>query len=118
MAAKWFGSIGLMVLLLTASATITAAQNTNPITSLTLPQQRELAVSPSTPGTTPGSLSGETSGTNPITGLPCSGQGSLAVSGAGALPDVATPPPDETSATPQLPSAASVFGPQTTLGSC
>jgi hypothetical protein len=118
MAAKCFGSIGLTVLLLTASVSITAAQNANPITSLSLPEQREIAISPSTPGTTPGALSGETTGTNPLTGLPCSGQGSLSVSGAGGLADVATPPPDETSATPQIPSGSSVFGPQTTLGSC
>jgi hypothetical protein len=118
MAAKRLGLLGLIVLILPASATIAPAQNLNPSTSLTLSPPREIAVSPSTPGTTPGSLSGETTGTNPLTGLPCSGQGSLSVSGAGALPDVATPPPDETSATPQLPSVSSVFGPQTTLGAC
>lgn len=118
MAAKRLGLICLIAVMVPASVTMTPAQTLNPSTSLTLTPPREIAVSPSTPGTTPGSLGGETTGTNPVTGLPCSGQGSLAVSGAGALPDVASPPPDETSATPQIPSVSSVFGPQTTLGAC
>jgi hypothetical protein len=118
MAAKRLVLISLIAVILPATATITPAQNLNPSTSLTLTAPRELAVSPSTPGTTPGTLGGETTGTNPVTGLPCSGQGALSVSGAGALSDVATPPVDEASATPQLPSLSSVFGPQTTLGAC
>jgi hypothetical protein len=109
--------IGLTILVLAATATA-SAQTVNPITTLTVPQQAEVPISPATPGTNPGSLNNETTGTNPITGLPCSGAGSLSVSGAGGLSDSATPPPDSTSPTPELPSLNSVFGSSTSLGSC
>lgn len=111
-----------MLLLAAASAsaqTTSNPNNSNPVTILTVPQTAEIPVSPVTPSTAPGSvLNNETTGTNPLTGLPCSGAGSLSVSGAGALSDSATPPPDSTSPTPQLPSLSSVFGTSTTLGSC
>ena len=94
------------------------AQTVNPFVPQLVPQPAETPVSPVTPSTTPGGLTNETSGNNPLTGLPCTGQGSLAVSGAGALSDSATPPPDQTLLTPQLPTLSSVFGSSTALGSC
>ncbi len=112
--------IGLTVLFLTTSGALALAQNLNPYTSFTLPEQAEIPVSPATPGTLPGSLTNETTGTNALTGLPCSGEGALAVSGAGALGDTAAPPPgeDPTGGTIAEPSATSVFGPTSTLGAC
>jgi hypothetical protein len=74
MAAKRLGLISLIASILSASATIAPAQTLNPSTSLAVTAPREIAVSPSTPGTTPGQLSGETTGTNSLTGLPCSGR--------------------------------------------
>jgi hypothetical protein len=91
---------------------------TNPITTLTLPQQPEIAVSPASPGTAPGSFGNETTGSNPLTGLPCTGEGSLAVSGAGGLADTASPPVGSSPTTPELPTITSVFGSPSTLGSC
>jgi hypothetical protein len=112
--------------LLVAAAGVTASaqtapnpNNSNPVTILTVPNQAEIPVSAVTPPTTPGSvLIGESTGLNPLTGLPCSGAGSLAVSGVGGLADTATPPPGADSATPQLPTLTSVFGTSSTLGSC
>ena len=89
----------------------------NPVTILTVPNQAEVPISAVTPATTPGSLlTGESTGSNPLTGLPCSGAGSLSVSGVGGLADSATPPPDADTSTPQLPTITSVFGTATTLG--
>jgi hypothetical protein len=82
---------------------------------LTLPNQAEIPVSPATPGSV---LSNETTGSNPLTGLPCTGAGALAVSGAGGLSDSASAPPDSDSSSPQLPTVSSVFGSSTSLGSC
>jgi hypothetical protein len=114
--------LGGIVLILTANAATAPAQTVNSGASLTLPQQAETPVSPATPGTGPGALTNETTGTNPLTGLPCSGQGSLAVSGAGSLPDTASAPPgsDSTTDVPdnELPAITSVFGSGTTLGAC
>jgi hypothetical protein len=111
-----------IAMLLTAAAGAGASAQTasNPVAVLTLPNQAEVPVSPVTPATTPGSvLTGESAGLNPLTGLPCSGAGSLSVSGVGGLADTATPPPGaDDSATPQLPTITSVFGTATTLGSC
>jgi hypothetical protein len=102
-----------------AGASAQTSSNSNPLTGLTVPNQAEVPVSAVTPATTPGSLlNGESTGTNPLTGLPCSGAGSLSVSGVGGLADTATPPPDADSSTPQLPAITSVFGTATTLGSC
>jgi len=84
----------------------------NPSTPLTLPQMAEPPVSPINPSTLPGSTAasgGSASGSNPITGLPCNGSGSIAVSGAGGLPGTATVPPPPTS---------SIYGSQSNLGSC
>lgn len=110
-----------MAMLLTAAAYAgaSAQTNPNPVTVLTVPNQAEVPVSAVTPATTPGSLlTGESTGSNPLTGLPCSGAGSLSVSGVGGLADSATPPPDSDSSTPQLPTITSVFGSATTLGPC
>jgi hypothetical protein len=109
----------LIALMLLAAAASPAALAQTPLTGLTVPNSAEIPVSPVTPGTTPGSvLIGESSGTNPLTGLPCSGAGSLAVTGVGGLSDTATPPPGGDSSTPQLPTLTSVFGTSSTLGSC
>ena len=110
----------LAVIFTVATATA-GAQSLNPSTTLTLPELSEVPVSPVTPGTSPGTLNSENTALNPITGLPCSGGGSLAVSGAGGLADAATPPPDEESGsvpTEQQPSLTSVFGSASTLGAC
>jgi hypothetical protein len=122
MAARPLKVLGLIVLVLSATGAVAAAQNFNGASPLTLPQQGETAISPALPGTGPGTLTNETTGTNPLTGLPCSGLGSLAVSGAGGLPDSATAPPgsDATTDAPEdeLPAITSVFGSTTTLGAC
>jgi len=107
-----------------AAPPIVLAQN--PATPFILPQQAEAPISPINPGTLPGStaaIGGSATGTNPITGLPCNGAGSLAVSGAGGLPGTATPPPqDSTETLGQIPvgtpPTTSVFGSQSNLGSC
>lgn len=106
------------------SAPFVLAQN--PTMTFTVPQMAEPSVSPINPGTLPGStaaIGGSATGTNPITGLPCNGAGSLAVSGAGGLPGTATPPPqDSTETLGQIPvgtpPTTSVFGSQSNLGSC
>ena len=98
----------------------------NPSMTFTLPQMAEPSVSPINPGTLPGStaaIGGSATGTNPITGLPCNGAGSLAVSGAGGLPGTATPPPQVSRETLDqipvgTPPTTSVFGSQSNLGSC
>ena len=93
----------------------------NPTLPFTLPEVAEPPVSPINPGTTPGS-GGSGTGTNPLTGLPCNGAGSLSVSGAGGLPDTATPPPGTSETLDQIPVGAppttSIFGSQSNLGSC
>jgi hypothetical protein len=109
MAAKHMELIGLTALALAATATVTLAQ------SFTLPEGPELAVSPALPS---GLLSGESSGTNQLTGLPCSGGGASAVSGVGGLGDTAAPPPGDDSADQQAPPIVSVFGSGSTLGAC
>jgi hypothetical protein len=97
----------------------------NPSTPLTLPQMAEPPVSPINPGTLPGStaaIGGAATGSNPITGLPCNGSGSISVSGAGGLPGTATPPPGTTETLDQIPIGAppttSIYGSQLNLGSC
>jgi hypothetical protein len=109
MAVKHMDLIGLTALALAATATVALAQ------SFTLPEGPELAVSPALPS---GLLSGETSGTNQLTGLPCSGGGASAVSGVGGLGDTTTPPPNDDSADLQAPPIVSVFGSGSTLGAC
>jgi hypothetical protein len=103
------GLIGLTALVLAATAAAALAQ------SVTLPEGPELAVSPALPS---GLLSGESSGSNPLTGLPCSGGGASAVSGVGGLGDTTTPPPGDDAADLQAPPIVSVFGSGTTLGAC
>jgi hypothetical protein len=97
----------------------------NPSTPLTLPQMAEPPVSPINPGTLPGStaaIGGTATGSNPITGLPCNGSGSISVSGAGGLPGTATPPPGTAETLGQIPIGAppttSIYGSQLNLGSC
>jgi hypothetical protein len=92
----------------------------------TVPQMAEPAVSPINPGTLPGStaaIGGSATGTNPITGLPCNGSGSISVSGAGGLPGTATPPPGLSAETLDqipvgTPPVTSIYGSQSNLGSC
>jgi hypothetical protein len=90
-----------------------------------LPEMPEPPVSPINPGTLPGTTSaigGSATGTNPITGLPCNGSGSISVSGAGGLPGTATPPPGVNETLGQIPVGTppftSIYGSQTNLGSC
>lgn len=109
MAAKHMELIGLTALVLAATAAVTLAQ------SVTLPEAPELAVSPALPS---GLLTGESTGSNPLTGLPCAGGGASAVSGLGGLADTTTPPPGADSADLQAPPIVSVFGSETTLGTC
>ena len=109
---------------LVAGAAIGHAQNAYSL--FTLPQQPEATVSPINPGTLPGStaaIGGSATGTNPITGLPCNGTGSLSVSGAGGLPGTATPPPSlSTETLDQIPvgtpPVTSIYGSQNNLGPC
>ena len=98
----------------------------NAFSPFSLPQTPEPAVSPINPGTLPGStaaIGGSATGTNPITGLPCNGAGSLAVSGAGGLPGTATPPPGLSTETLEqipvgTPPTTSIYRSQNNLGSC
>jgi hypothetical protein len=84
MAEKRMELIGLIALALTATATVAFAQSA-PVTLLVT---SELAVSPALPS---GLLSGESSGSNPLAGLPCTGGGASAVSDVGGLGDTTTP---------------------------
>jgi len=92
----------------------------NPSSSLTLPQPpvaAEVPVSPITPGTVPGTLFNETTGTNAFTGLPCSVEGSLSIGGTAALPGTSST--FETDApTDQLQGPMGVFGSETGPGPC
>jgi hypothetical protein len=108
MAAKRMGLIGLSVFLLTATTTLVPAQVATPVAP-------EVAVSPATPQ---GLLGNESSGLNPLTGLPCSGGGASAVTGVGGLADTTTPPPNGSLTVEQLPTIQSVFGSGSTLGAC
>jgi len=124
--------IGLSVLALTTSATMAPAQQNpattlqngmtfNPIPSTSstlLPPRSENPVSPALPTTTGGVLTNTTTGTNPLTGLPCSGPGSLSVSGAGGLPGSTAPPVNGNTGTPQSPALPSVYGSANTSGAC
>jgi hypothetical protein len=98
----------------------------NPFSSFSLQQMPEPPVSPINPGTVPGTtaaIGGSATGTNPITGLPCDGSGSISVSGAGGLPGTtATPPPGTNETLDQIPVGtppfSSIYGSQTNLGAC
>jgi hypothetical protein len=131
MLANRIGLIGLSALILTATAPL--AQNTgasllsgntvNPVLSgqnTLLSARSELSVSPSTPS----GLLSNTSGTNPLTGLPCTGPGSLSISGAGTLPGSTSPAVNgdavgtANGTTSQIPAFPSVFQPGGTGGAC
>jgi hypothetical protein len=79
---------------LNAQNPVTALQNGitfNPVPSTSstlLPPRPENPVSPALPT----ALLPNTTGTNPLTGLPCTEPGSLSVSGAGTLPGSSPPP--------------------------
>jgi hypothetical protein len=97
----------------------------NPTNPFSLPEMPEPPISPINPGTLPGTTSaigGSATGTNPITGLPCNGSGSISVSGAGGLPGTATPPPGLNETLGQIPVGTppftSIYGSQSNLGSC
>jgi hypothetical protein len=131
--------LALSVLILVASATVSPAQNTvgslntgasllsgnttNPALSgesTLLSARSELSVSPSTPT----GLLSNTTGTNPLTGLPCTGPGSLSISGAGTLPGSTSPAVNGTEqgsasgTTSQIPAFPSVFQPGGIGGAC
>jgi hypothetical protein len=116
-------SSGLAATRAPATSPLILAQNlTSPFS---LPEMPEPPVSPINPGTLPGTTSaigGSATGTNPITGLPCNGSGSISVSGAGGLPGTATPPPGVNETLGQIPVGTppftSIYGSQTNLGSC
>lgn len=108
-----------------ATPPLVLAQNFNLTNPFSLPEMPEPPVSPINPGTLPGTTSaigGSATGTNPITGLPCNGSGSISVSGAGGLPGTATPPPGVNESLGQIPvgtpSFTSIYGSQSNLGSC
>jgi hypothetical protein len=98
----------------------------NAFAPFSLPEQAEPIVSPINPGTLPGStaaIGGSATGTNPVTGLPCNGSGSISVSGAGGLPGTATPPPGLSTETLEqipvgTPPYSSIYGSQNNLGAC
>jgi hypothetical protein len=98
-----------------AYAAVAHAQN--PSTSLTIPQQSEVPVSPTTPGTLPGTDAGAATsvGTNPITGQPCLGRGASAFNGglAGA-PTTSDQPAEPGQDTNGLPPNNSIYGLGTT----
>jgi hypothetical protein len=124
--------IWLRLASLTASAavgvvlTAPVGRAQNAFVPYTVQQTLENPVSPINPGTLPGStaaIGGSATGTNPITGLPCNGSGSISVSGAGGLPATATPPPGlSTETLDQIPvgtpPVTSIYGSQNNLGSC
>ena len=125
------GLIGVCLIILTATAAL--AQNTsnpalsgntvNPVLSgqsTLLPARTELSITPSIPT----GLLSNTTGTNPLTGLPCTGPGSLAISGAGTLPGSTSPAVNGSvigtanGTTSQLPAFPSVFQPGGIGGAC
>jgi len=98
----------------------------NAFSPFSLPETGEPPVSPINPGTLPGStaaIGGSATGTNPVTGLPCNGSGSISVSGAGGLPGTATPPPGISTETlgqipVGVPPTSSIYSSQANLGAC
>lgn len=116
-------SVAVLAITVSAASPLLAQ---NAFTPYTLQQQPETPVSPINPGTLPGTtaaIGGSATGTNPITGLPCNGSGSISVSGAGGLPGTATPPPGVSSETLDqipvgTPPTTSIYGSQANLGSC
>jgi len=92
---------------------VAIAQAQNPSSTLTIPQQPEVPVSPTTPGTLPGTEAspGTTIETNPITGQPCVGSGASALNGglAGA-PTTSDQPGQLGNSTAGLPPDNSIYG--------
>ncbi|HEY2532241.1 MAG TPA: hypothetical protein VGJ20_30660 [Xanthobacteraceae bacterium] len=129
---KWSVLAILLPFILAEYAAIAHAQSSrllpvpNPSSSLVLPQGPENPVSPTTPGTLPGTLAGPGTGvnTNPITGQPCIGAGSSAING-GLIGSPTTPATGTDTTTGQTtplgtPPGNSVFGLNngTTFGAC
>ena len=95
----------------------------NPFSAFSLPQMPEPPVSPINPGTLPGTSSAAgVTGTNPLTGRPCNGAGSLSISGAGGLPGSSSSPVGTTETLDQIPVGTppftSIYGSQSSLGAC
>jgi hypothetical protein len=87
----------------------------NPFSSFSLTEMPEPPVSPINPGTLPGSSGAAgVTGTNPLTGRPCNGAGSISISGAGTLPGTSSAPGTGGSPTP----FTSIYGSQSSLGAC
>ena len=84
----------------------------NPVSPFTLQEMPEPPVSPRNAGTLPGttSASGGSAARNPITGLPCSGGGSISVSGPAGLGGTTTPI--------GTPSVTSIYGQTSSFGAC
>jgi|HubBroStandDraft_3_1064219.scaffolds.fasta_scaffold67011_3 hypothetical protein len=100
-----------VMLFIAAYAAIAHAQN--PSSSLTIPQQSEVPVSPTTPGTLPGTEAGPgtTVGTNPVTGQPCTGGGASALNGdLPGAPTTSDQPGEPGEATAGLPPISSIYG--------
>jgi hypothetical protein len=96
-----------VMFVLAAHAAIAHAQG------LTIPQQAEMPVSPTTPGTLPGTIAGPGTsiGTNPITGQPCLGGGASAINGGvTGAPTAPDQPGQPSQTTLGLPPDNSVFG--------
>jgi hypothetical protein len=94
-----------------AYAAVAHAQN--PSTALTIPQQSEVPVSPTTPGTLPGTEAGAGTavGTNPITGQPCTGGGSSALTGGlPTAPTTSNQPGEPGNSAAGLPPDNSIYG--------
>jgi hypothetical protein len=112
--------------LLPATATLPLIRVQNALSPFSLPETGEPPVSPINPGSLPGStaaIGGSATGTNPVTGLPCNGSGSISVSGAGGLPGTATPPPGTSTETLDqipvgVPPTSSIYSSQANLGAC
>jgi hypothetical protein len=98
----------------------------NAFAPFSLPETGEPPVSPINPGSLPGStaaIGGTATGTNPVTGLPCNGSGSISVSGAGGLPGTTGAPPGEEAETIDqipvgVPPTSSIYSSQSNLGAC
>jgi hypothetical protein len=89
----------------------------NAFAPFSLPETGEPPVSPINPGALPGStaaIGGNATGTNPVTGLPCNGSGSISVSGAGGLPGTSTPGQTPVGVAP----TSSIYSSQANLGAC
>jgi len=94
-------------------AAYTAARAQNQSGGLTIPQGQEVPVSPTTPGTLPGTEAGPATavGANPVTGQPCVGGGSSALTGGlPTAPTTANQPGEPGQSTAGLPPDNSIYG--------